>query len=205
MTSTIRLFILFLCVASLQDVLGQNEDKIRLSGIVLQLDSIIAVPNASVYIKSANEGVISDQMGLFSLNVSKKDTVVFSAVGYKTTYYIVADSLKSSSYSIIHKMPLDTIPLKVVEITSWPSLEQFNEAFTKEYGFDEDGKTAMNNSSPMLNKIDHSKEINMQNNMEMMGKNYSYVYENAHIPLTSVLNPKRWNKLVSDWKKGKHR
>lgn len=183
---------------------AQDVPVIRLSGIVLRLDSLKPVPYTNIYIKSNHLGVISDQRGLFSLNVHKKDTIVFSSVGSKTTFFIVPDTMTGSSYSIIQKMPYDTITLKTVEINSWPTLSQFNEAFTEEKGFDRDFTQAQINSESILD-IDYSKDIDMKNYMEMTGGKYTNVYENASIPLTDVLNPKRWDKLISDWKSGKHR
>ena len=184
---------------------AQEESEIRLSGIVLQLDSIKPVPYTNIYIIHSKRGVIADQMGLFSIQVNKNDTVVFSAVGNRTTHFIVPDTLTANTYSIIQKLPKDTVTLKMVEINSWPSLEQFNEAFTNEQGFDKEYKIAHGNSNPMLNQIDYSKDVNMKNYMEMNGDNYTSVYLNAHIPLNDVLNPARWDKLVKDWKSGKHR
>ena len=170
----------------------------------MQVDSFIPIPYTNVYIIHTKKGVITDQMGLFSIDVRKMDTVVFSSIGRRLTYFIVPDSLTANSYSIIQKLPKDTIVLKTVEINSWPSLEQFNMAFTKEQGFDKEYKLAQKNTNPMLDQIDYSQDINMNNYMEMNINSYSSVYENAHIPITDVLNPARWDKLVKDWKNAKH-
>jgi len=183
---------------------AQEKDQIRLSGLVMQADSLIPVPYTNVYIIHTKKGTIADQMGLFSIEVNKKDTVVFSAVGKRMTYYIVPDTLTAKSYSIIQKLPKDTIILRTIEIKSWPSLEQFNMAFTKEHGFDQEYIIASKNTNPVLNQIDYSKDIDINNYMEIHINKYSSVYENAHIPLNDVLNPARWNKLVQDWKNAKH-
>ncbi len=183
---------------------AQEGSEIRLSGIVLQLDSIKPVPYTNVYIIHSKKGVIADHMGLFSIEVNKNDTIVFSAVGNRTTYFVVPDTLTANTYSIIQKLPKDTVTLKMVEINSWPSLKQFNAAFSNERGFDNEYVIAQENSNPMVNQIDYSKDVNMKNYMGMHGDTYTSVYQNAHIPLNDVLNPARWDKLVKDWKSGKH-
>ena len=199
-----RIFFLLVLfsVLSAGKLLAQDEG-IRLSGIVLRLDSIKAIPYANVYIKNTKNGVICDNMGLFSIMVHKKDTVIFSSVGSRTTFFIVPDSLKEKSYSIIQKLPIDTITLKTLEISSWPSIEQFNLAFTREYGVDEEYNVATFNSNPNMKNVNWSRGVG--NAVEYGPNGYSYVYPNAHIPLNKVLNPKRWNELVDDWKNGRHR
>jgi len=184
---------------------AQEDDDVCLSGLVMQFNTLKPIPYANIYVIHTMKGVIADQMGLFCIDVNKKDTVVFSSIGNRTTYFVVPDTLAANTYSIIQKLPIDTITLKMVEINSWPSLNQFNEAFTNEYGFDKEYKIAQKNSTPMLNQIDYSKGLNMKNYMDMHGDTYTSVYKNAHIPLTDVLNPARWDKLVKNWKSGKHR
>lgn len=184
--------------------MAQNS-TITLSGIVLDNDEVKPLANSNIYIKNKNLGVVSSSTGLFSLNVDILDTVVFSTVGYKTMYYIIPDTLSSTSYSVIQKIPRDTISLNPVEINSWPSLQHFNEAFTKEFGFDSDIKTAEKNALVVPRDIDPSKDIDSKDAYQYIGNRYTNVYVNSHIPLNNLLNPKRWDKLVNDWKKGQHR
>jgi len=127
------------------------------------------------------------------LAVSNTDTVVFSAVGSKTTYYIVPNDLKDGSYSIIQRMPLDTISLETIEISAWPSIEQFNKAFTEEEGYDEDYVSASYNANPIL--ID----LKFEAQKPAASNRYSNLYDNAHIPVKDVLNPKRWKNLATYW------
>lgn len=170
----------------------------------MEADSIKAVPYTSVQVIHSKRGVISNANGLFSIEINVNDTLAFSSVGFKTTYFVASDSLKSTSYSIIQKMPRDTVLLSPVEVTSWPSLSMFNEAFTKEFGFDQEYTTANQNANPLPPGMEFSTDVSPRSYMEIRGNKYTSVYENSSIPLNNVLNPKRWNKLVSDWKKGKH-
>jgi hypothetical protein len=170
----------------------------------MRLDSIVPVPSTNIYIKKTNIGVRCSELGLFSLAVGDNDTIVFSAVGSKTTYYIVPSDLKEGSYSIIQRMPLDTIALETVEITAWPSIEEFNKAFTEEFGFGNEGKIAAGNSQSRLSEVELGVIMsNSQKANAIYGNQFTNMYENAHIPLNHVLNPKHWNKLVENWKSGK--
>ena len=184
---------------------GQDTSKVRLSGIILEFDSIKPIPYTNLRINHTNSGAIADQMGLFSLEAYRGDTLYITSIGMKSSIYVIPDSLEQSSYSIILKMIRDTVNLNTLEVNSWPSLEQFNRAFTEKKGFDKEYSIADRNASPMLDKIDYSREIEMKEYVEMNGRSFNNVYLNAHIPLNDVLNPKRWDKLVTYWKTGQHR
>lgn len=183
-----------------------DSRNIKLSGLVLRLDSIVPVPSTNIYIKQTNIGVRSSNLGIFSLTVGKNDTIVFSAVGSKTTYYIVSGDLEQGSYSIIQRMPLDTISLETIEINAWPSIEEFNRAFTEEFGFGNDGKSASANAQSRLSNSELGVVMNNAEKANVLyGNQFSTMYENAHIPLNDLLNPTRWNRLVENWKRGINR
>jgi len=199
----------FTCLMVLSSSAQERGDEITLTGIVLKMDSLVPLPNANIFIKTTHMGVHSNEFGLFSIKVHSRDTVVFSAVGSQTTFYIVPDTLKVSHYSIIQRMPINNVILKTVEITSWPSLEQFNQTFTRDHGFDEELPNAQQNANPDLSGNDMNKvEMDAYANYQIEGMRYqnrfSYVYENAHIPVNNLLNPKRWDKLVEDIKSGNY-
>jgi hypothetical protein len=178
---------------------AQGDDLVKLSGIVLRLDSVRPIAYANISVKNTTNGTISDKNGLFSIEIGRTDTVIFSSIGSETVYYVLPDTLKGNSYSMIQGLPIDTISLRTVEVTSWPSLNAFNEAFTEEYGYE-----------PKIEPYDPSK-IDQQkiapstfqrDQYRIAGNSYSYMYENAHIPVKDVLNPKRWKKLVKKVKTG---
>ena len=204
---SMRLFFiaLVLLMTGSQEVRCQQSDaSISISGIVLRLDGLTPIPSANIYVLHSTNGVRSSETGLFSIDVKRGDTVIFSAVGSKSTMFVVQDTLKASSYSIIQRMPLDTINLDPVEITSWPSIEQFNQAFTQEFGYDMEYVQANKNSNPTftLDPLKGEAHSNFRRETAQHGRDYSILYENAHIPLEDVLNPRRWDKLVKSWKTG---
>jgi hypothetical protein len=59
----------------------------ELKGLVLDADSQIPLPYASIYTLGKDKGVISNETGAFSINISdldKSDTLCFQYIGYKT-------------------------------------------------------------------------------------------------------------------------
>jgi hypothetical protein len=61
---------------------GQGQEIIR--GIVGDSATFEALPYATVKVKNQNRGTFSDQQGNFTLTATRKDTLVFSLVGYKS-------------------------------------------------------------------------------------------------------------------------
>jgi hypothetical protein len=64
----------------------------ELKGMVLDADKQTALPYASIFILHKNKGVISNEKGAFSINISgldKTDTLSFQYIGYKTRYLSV--------------------------------------------------------------------------------------------------------------------
>lgn len=189
----------------------QEKGKIELSGMVVRVNSLEAIPYTNIYTTDNRAGTRANKNGFFTIDVNPSDTVVFSRVGSRTTYFIVPADMEDERYSLIQRMPNDTISLKEVEVISWPTISQFNEAFTREKGFDPQFNTALNNSNPANSSVLTHQEgsvdeahYNFQQQGMKYGNRYSYVYENAHIPLNDVLNPKHWDRLMERWKQGQH-
>src|ERR1035437_2663898 len=92
---------------------AQESDStlVQFSGVVVTADSLFPVPFATVVIKNQWRGTMTDFYGFFSFVASKKDTVEFSAVGFKKARFIIPDTLKVDHYSLIQMMSHDTILL----------------------------------------------------------------------------------------------
>ncbi len=194
--------LLILSVVSATAQFSLPDSSIRISGIVLHTDSLLPVPYATVYIKGETVGTRSDNGGLFSINANRGDTILFTAIGNQPSSFIVPDTLKASSYSIIQRMLRDTVSLNRVDIVSWPTLQEFNDSFHKQYGIDEGITNAEVNSNPDdMRQRKYDIGMDAGANFKYNAQNeHSYIYENAHIPLNQVLNPKKWNELVKGMK-----
>ena len=136
-------FILILCLAVLaKESFGQRQDidttrMLQLSGVVVSEQDLTPMPYITVYDKSIGRGVIADYYGYFSMVSFPGDTLFFSYYGYKTSTYIVPDSLKENRYSIIHMLQQDTINLPEVTVYPWPSKEDFAKFFVEMQPYDD--------------------------------------------------------------------
>ena len=203
--------ILTLCLALLsKESLGQRQDidttrMLQLSGVVVSEQDLTPMPYITVYDKSIGRGVIADYYGYFSMVSFPGDTLFFSYYGYKTSTYIVPDSLKENRYSVIHMLQQDTINLPEVTVYPWPSKEDFAKFFVEMQPYDDAIRRAQRELSGeslafVAARLDA--DASLASGLLANQRN-TKLYTNGQLPVNNLLNPYSWAKLVKDWKEGK--
>ncbi|GAB3822429.1 carboxypeptidase-like regulatory domain-containing protein [Pontibacter rugosus] len=108
---------------------AQSKQRVvQLSGFVATGDSLYGVTGAGVYVPKTNRGTYTNQYGYFSMPVLAGDSVLFSALGFKTQYIIIPKTYESESYSVIMQMQEDPTELPTVDVFPWPTERDFKEA-----------------------------------------------------------------------------
>lgn len=206
----ISLFILFILssfMAPLASAQGSRDsvNLIQFSGIVISESDLNPLPYTTIFDKTAGRGVMADYYGYFSLVTKPNDTLFFSFYGYKTSTFIVPDTLTDNLYSILHTMYRDTINLPEFTVYPWPSKEEFARAFVEMSPTDDAIKRAQRELSgeslafvAARVKTDASLAHSYAENQM-----YTQIYTRGQMPGNNVLNPYAWSKLISDWKEGK--
>jgi len=177
---------------------------VQFSGVVVTADSLVPVPFATVGIKSQWRGTITDFYGFFSLVAQKKDTIEFSALGFKKMKYIIPDTLKQNHYSLIQMMSRDTITLHEAVIYPWPTKEQFKSAFMALRVPDDAMSRAQKNLS-RHEMAQAGKKIKMDgqaNQMYAQTQEQSRLYYAGQLPPNNWLNPIAWAQFIQSWKNG---
>lgn len=106
---------MFLMVLAWTGSRGQAS-LVNVSGKVIDADSLSPIPLVFIYVPNKETGAISNENGFFSIRISPQDTLVFSAVNYVSTYYVLPDSLKKGRPYIEVPMTLRTIELDEVVV-----------------------------------------------------------------------------------------
>lgn len=135
-------------ITSFNNIYGQlvHADTISISGVVLDADSLAALPN--VHITShKNTGTVTDLNGQFAFLANANDTLTFSFIGFKDYTFVVPDTLKFNSYVLGAILNKDTIMLSEVIILPWMNKKQFKNAFI--------------NNQPDKDMINASRNLNM--------------------------------------------
>lgn len=186
-------------------VVPHDSVLIQLSGVVVSNDSLSQLSYATVYNKTSRRGVIADFYGFFSMVVIPKDTILFSYFGYKTSFFIVPDTLTENRYSIIHMMFEDGEKLPEITVYPWPSKEDFARAFVEMKGQEDAIKRAQRqlsgeNLAFAASKLSTDASISYGNLQNMHN---TQLYTMRQTPVNNLLNPYAWASFIQAWKTGK--
>ena len=171
---------------------------ITISGVVMDADSVYAMPYVNIRLKGTYFGTVSDSNGHFTFVASEGDTLQFSYVGYFEAYFIMP-KLSGDSYSLIQLMRRETVMLDEVVIFPWPEYEQLKKAFLS--------------TKPRRDIVIESKrEVKRISIDEYQRNKYYYnVYHNNQlydmtgiIPPNNFLNPINWSNFIKDVKNKKY-
>ncbi|MBB77644.1 MAG: hypothetical protein CL844_01420 [Crocinitomicaceae bacterium] len=182
-----------------------DSNLIQLSGVIVSNETLEPLPYTTVYDKTIGRGVIADYYGFFSMVVLPGDTILFSFYGYKTSSYIVPDSLIDNRYSIIHVAQRDTIDLPEVDVYPWPSREDFARAFVDMEPYDDALRRAQQQLSGeslafVAARLEGDASLSYTSSRN---EYYTKLYTSGQLPVNNLLNPYAWSKLIKDWKEGK--
>lgn len=181
-----------------------SKDLIQFSGVIVTGDSLVAVPYVNVYDKISRRGTTSDYYGYFSFVAKKLDTIVFSSVGFKRSYFVIPDTLSTNRYSMIHMMLEDTIELAPQQIYPWPSKEDFAEAFLNLNVNDDQIRRAKKKLTPEeLAAVGREMPTDGSLNYKWQMQQYqSRLYYNGQAPPINLLNPLAWSEFIKAWRNG---
>ncbi len=192
-------FVQFLTYSQVDD-----ERLIQLSGVVITESELNPLPFTTVFDISSRRGVITDYYGYFSFVVKPNDTLLFSFYGYKTSSYIIPDTLTENSYNIIHIMVEDTVNLPQVEVFPWPSRENFARAFVEMNPYDDALRRAQRelsgeNLAFVAARLETDASASYGNATNLRN---TQIYSSGQLPVNNLLNPYSWAKLIQEWKAG---
>lgn len=182
----------------------EDDDLIQFSGVVITGDSLSPVPFTNVLIEQSNRGTMTDYYGYFSFVAQKGDSILFSAVGFQRSRYVIPDSLESNKYSLIQIMVQDTIQLQPAVVYPWPTREQFKEAFLALEVPDTDADRAARNlaRADMLARMDAAMPSGGETFKYSMQQYQSQIYYAGQAPPQNIFNPLAWAKFIEAWKRG---
>ncbi|PKR80890.1 hypothetical protein CW751_06890 [Brumimicrobium salinarum] len=183
----------------------QKQNLIQFSGVLVSADSLNQVSYASVVDKTTGKGTMSDYYGYFSFVTRPGDTILFNAFGFKTSSYIVPDTLSQKRYSIIHVMTPDTLILPEVDIYPWPSKEEFARAFVEMDPYDDALRRAqrqLSGESLAFVAARVPTDGSLSYNWEREQKQ-TQLYIQGQTPMNNLLNPAAWSKFINAWRDGK--
>jgi hypothetical protein len=200
------LFLLVFSKSSAQSVDLESYGKlIQLSGVIMQGDSLSPVPYVHIFNKTLGNGTVSDLYGFFTLVARPGDSLRFSSIGFKKSYYHLSDTLNSSRYSIFHILSEDTIMLAPSYIYPWPSKELFADAFVKTEIPNDDLQRAKKNLelAALREQMQYMPMDGSLNYKWSMQQHQQKLYYAGQAPPLQIANVFAWSQFIKAWKEGK--
>ncbi len=197
--------ILALCfwIFAAGNVVGQEREYIQFSGFVMNEESE-PLPYVHIISMQTRRGTISDRNGIFSIITEPQDTIIFSSVGYKLTYFELPSLILDYHYTHDVIMERDTILLEEVIVFPWPTYEEFKEAFLSLELPEDDYDFAIRNLAIIQaqiegNEIPSPGVAYKQVMQKQLLQNYTY----GQYPINNLLNPIAWARFFDALKRGK--
>lgn len=206
-----RITLLFTALLLGSSVLAQPtttkmHDLVQFSGVVVT-DSLAPVPFTHILVKNTYRGTMSDVYGYFSFVAQEGDTILFSAVGFQRSQYVIPDSLAEDKYSMIHVMSRDTVQLQEMTVYPWPSREQFRDAFLNLRLPADDYQLAMRNMSPaeLMQRMENLPPDAYASFQYQMQLDHTRLYYAGGTPTVNLFNPIAWAQFLQAWQNGAYK
>ncbi len=186
----------------------QEKEIIQFTGVVFNQDSTTVVPGVHIYIPKSGRGTTTNPYGFFSMPVMEGDSVVFSAVGFKRSFYIIPKHTGSSTSSLqlIVTLNDDIQFLEEVEIRPYPTEEMFKEALiTMELPYEREYANIhqwMNSEIMRRGYYDLPNSPNANHRYFVQQQFQAYINRYSP-PQNQLLNPFAWANFINSLKRKK--
>ena len=217
----IKLLICFHILLGARFASAQKADSsarpIQFSGLVIDAKNNEPMSFATILIKNRMRGTVTDQRGYFSFVALIGDTIRFSSLGYKKSFFVIPDTISGQAFSIIQPLERDTLTLKPVRVWPWANKEQFSQEFLAAELPDEKEEIARKNlEAEMMAELSYNMKMDGSENQRAFIQNeiqktyfsggqanYMNMGGPNGVPIpSSMLNPLNWASFFKALKRG---
>lgn len=176
-----------------------GERLVQFSGIITDIDSTTVVPYVTITnLTSKKQQYAADYRGYFSFIVKAGDSLMFTAIGYKSFKTVIPIINPDSKYTAMVKLKSEVINLPTVRIFPWATTEEFTREFLALKLADDDMAIAKKNlSRESINGMIISLP---RDGGEIASQNYRYNFDRMinqnMVPTYNILNPFAWGNFV---------
>ncbi len=200
-----------------QDAVAE-KGLVQLSGIVSS-KRIGSIPFATIHVRNSYRGTFAAYDGFYSLVVKEKDTIEYSAIGFKKTIFVIPANQADHKYIYSPVLETDTINFLGPVVGPRMSYEQFKNSFLNLRLSDGYAENARKNLDPevladlyesLARDGGENQQIVMQqfvNSYYYSGyqTNYNMMGNNSTPVPTSLMNPFAWAQFFQAIKEGKYK
>ena len=204
-------FLLIIAFAGFTTVLqGQTQKPrvVQFSGRLVSLEDEnkdpVVLPYAIVAVQGTSRGTLTDNTGFFSIVVRTDETIVFSTLGYKDTYFPIPDTLTGDYFSMVVELRKDTILLPAVVIYPWPDPDNFTKEFlAMDTQSDLEDIAEENLSQEKMEELRETIPTDGPEHTQLYLKQQGqkYYYEGQLKP-QRIFDAFAWKEFIQAWKRG---
>jgi CarboxypepD_reg-like domain len=198
------IIILFLPLLIINGQVAEKGRIVQVTGIISDEESN-PVPGASVISHKLKKGTISELSGIYNIVSIPGDTIWLSALGYKSTSFVIPQDIDSKQITRDVKLLNDTIAIKDVVILPWKSYEEFKRDVLAERKIKPEIINMYENLASIQQSIanTYNYSITPEAGYRMvMQQNANALYSRNQSPVNNLLNPFAWAKFFNDIKHG---
>lgn len=182
------------------------DSLIKFSGIVVNERNLDPIPQTNIVNINRKKGTSADNKGLFKFQAKRNDTILFSAIGYKTQTFIVPDTITKNNYSLFQIMTNDTIILPETSIYPFPTWEELKKEIAEMKTEEEiQNEIVKQNLLPVKQQLhssdyEYDAKMNFRNFIQNETRKLRYSGQVQPMPIFDIF---AWGRFVEAWKKGK--
>ncbi|MCP4458688.1 MAG: carboxypeptidase-like regulatory domain-containing protein [Cytophagales bacterium] len=106
----------------------ESKPVIQFTGVVMEQDSLTVIPGVHIYVPLGGRGTTTNPYGFFSMPVVEGDSIIFTAIGFKRTHFVLPRHDPSTSLKVLVTLAEDITFLDEVEIFPFPTEAMFKHA-----------------------------------------------------------------------------
>jgi len=186
-----------------------DSSLVQFTGMVLDGSNadLYPIPYANVSIKRKGRGTFTDFKGFFSIVIQRTDTIIFSAIGYRSIEITVPTDLKDDRYSLVQLMSQDTINLPETIVFPWPSKDHFRLEFLAMNVDQQLQQRAVENLAQDVLERGRSLVSSDGNEhadyyLRQQSRDYYFIGQQ---PPMNIFNPIAWKQFFDAWKRGDYK
>lgn len=184
-----------------------QDDIVQLTGITITADSLRVVSGTTISVKNKFRGVISSDLGVFSIVCLKGDTLEFTCIGFRPKTYVVPLRIQGQYFSMIQLMVQDTFYLPETIVKPLPQKGEFDYAFKNWQIPDDQYELARKNTDAltiralMLTVPRDGREFQADYQAKQASDAVFYGQPRPNL----IFNPLAWAEFFEAWKRGDYR
>ncbi len=186
---------------------AKKDSLVEVSGVIMTSDSLLKIPGVTVRIIGSNRGLVANSDGVFSIVAHREDTVAFSVVGFKTQKINIPSDFKGHFMGVAVFLNQDTTYLPPMVVHSYPSKEEFEEAFL--HWNIPRNLYDLANSNVAVDKLESAKEFTPPDGGEGVQQTFNHRYQHmrskGQMPTMNIFNPLAWAEFIKSIKDGDYK